>query len=71
MNDIIVWLTTVFLTDDWLIWVWKNYSMAIVGVPSVVMFVLKVLAIYNPRVKSSEIADLFSEYWPKKPGTGG
>jgi hypothetical protein len=62
------WLTTIFLTDDWLIWVWNTYSIAIVGIPSVVMFILKVIAIYNPKVKSSEIAGLFEQYWPKGKG---
>jgi hypothetical protein len=55
-----------WFTDDWWMWVWKNYSMSILGFPILATFIIKLIAIYNPNIKGKEISDLFDQYWPKK-----
>ena len=55
-----------FLSNDWINWFMSNYSMAFFAVPSVITLILKLIAIYNPNVKSSEVSELFEKYWPKK-----
>jgi len=54
-----------FLSNDWVTWFWNTYSMAIVAVPSVIGFALKLVAIFNPNVKSDQVSDLINQYWPK------
>ena len=53
-----------FLTNDWWVWVWNHYSMSIIGFPTVIGFLLKLFAIFNPKVPTNAIMDLFKEYWP-------
>ncbi len=53
-----------FLNNAWWSWFWSQYSMTVIAVPTVVAFVLKLLAIYNPNIKSNEINEVFKEYWP-------
>jgi len=54
-----------FLSNDWMSWVFSTYSLAIMAVPSVVAFILKLIALFNPAVQSDKIIDLIKEYWPK------
>jgi hypothetical protein len=54
-----------FLSNEWITWVWDTFSMAIVAFPSVIGLILKVIAIYNPNVKSNEVTELIEKYWPK------
>jgi NADH:ubiquinone oxidoreductase subunit 2 (subunit N) len=53
-----------FLSDYWWQWVYNSYSMSIVGIPLVVGFILKLIAIIKPSVPTGAILDLFAEYWP-------
>lgn len=55
-----------FLTNDWVIWFYNNYSMAIVGVPAVIVFLLKLVAIIRPTVPTNKIIDLIKDSWPIK-----
>jgi len=52
-------------SNEWMKWVWDNYSIAIIVFPSVVAFGLKLMAVFNPRIPSDRIIDLFKQYWPK------
>jgi len=54
-------------SNDWCIWFWNTYSMAILAVPSGVAFLLKLIAIYHPDVQSDKVIDLVKQYWPGKP----
>jgi len=54
-----------FLTNNWMSWFFSTYSIAIMGAPSVMAFILKLLAMFNPRIPSDKIIDLIKEYWPK------
>lgn len=54
-----------FLTNDWWVYVWENYSLTILGVPIFFSFFLKLLAVFNPNVPSDKIIELFEDYWPK------
>jgi phosphoglycerate-specific signal transduction histidine kinase len=60
------WFPSNLLSNDWINWFMSNYSMAFFAVPSVITLILKLIAIYNPNIKSSEVAELFEKYWPKK-----
>jgi hypothetical protein len=61
----------IILSNDWLIWVWKTFSMAIIAIPSVIIFITKLVAIFNPNVPSNKICDLFQKSWPfNGPKTG-
>jgi|ADurb_Total_1213_FD_contig_81_311826_length_441_multi_2_in_0_out_0_2 hypothetical protein len=53
-----------FLNNAWWAWFWTNYSMTVIAIPTVVAFVLKLIAIYNPNVKSDQVIDVFKTYWP-------
>ena len=55
-----------FLSDEWWIWLWENYSMSIIGFPVAVGFVLKFIAIFNPRVPTDKIIELLRVYWPNR-----
>jgi hypothetical protein len=55
-----------FLNNNWWAWFWTNYSMTVIAVPTVVAFVLKLIAIYNPNIKSNEINEVFEKYWIKQ-----
>lgn len=54
-----------FLSNDWLIEFYKTYSLAIIAIPSVVLFILKMIAIIKPTVKTNKIIDLIQE-WQNK-----
>ena len=59
------------LSNDWWTWVWANYNMTILGVPTALSFLLKLIAIFHPNVTSNKVMDLIADYWPKgKPATG-
>ncbi len=53
-------------TNEWIAWVFNTYSIAIIAFPSIIIFLLKVIAIYNPNIKSDKIIELIKEFWPKK-----
>jgi len=55
-----------FLNNAWWAWFWTNYSMTVIAIPTVVAFILKLIAIYNPNIKTNEIAEVFEKYWVKK-----
>ena len=55
------------LSNEWVIWLWNTYSMAILAVPSVVTFGAKLLAIFHPDIPSDKITDLVKQYWPGSP----
>jgi len=55
-----------FLNNNWWAWFWTNYSMTVIAIPTVVAFVLKLIAIYNPNIKSNEINEVFEKYWIKQ-----
>lgn len=55
-----------FLNNAWWSWFWSEYSMTVIAVPTVVAFVLKLIAIYHPGIKSDQIIDVFKTYWPVK-----
>ncbi len=55
-----------FLNNNWWAWFWTNYSMTVIAIPTVVAFILKLIAIYNPNIKTNEIAEVFEKYWVKK-----
>jgi len=55
-----------FLNNNWWAWFWTNYSMTVIAIPTVVAFILKLIAIYNPNVKSDQVIDVFKTYWPTK-----
>jgi hypothetical protein len=54
------------LSNDWWAFVWNTYSMTIVGIPSAITFILKLIAIFHPKVPTDAISGLFKEYWPVK-----
>lgn len=58
-------MPTWWLSNDWLNWAWNNYSILIIGIPSIVTFILKAVAIWNPNIPSDKIRDLFANW--KKP----
>lgn len=61
-----------WLSNDWCIWAWNTYSMAILAVPSIVTFIMKLVAIIHPDVPSDKVIDLVKQYWPGgPPKTGG
>ena len=53
------------LSNDWITWIWTTFSMVIVAVPSLVIFTLKLVAIFHPNIPTDKVIDLFKEYWPK------
>ncbi len=54
-------------SNDWCVWAWSQYSVAILAVPSLVAFALKLVAIFHPDVPSDKINDLIKTYWPGGP----
>lgn len=56
------------LSNEWMIWFWNTYNMALMLVPSVAAFILKLVALFNPRIPSDKVIDLIKEYWPKGKG---
>jgi len=54
-----------FLSNEWMKWVWDNFSIAIVAFPTVVTFGLKLVAIFHPSIPSDKIIDVFKQFWPK------
>jgi len=61
MNEV----ATGILSDTWWQYVWRSYSMSILGFPLIVGFILKLIAIIKPSIPTGAILDLFAEYWPK------
>lgn len=53
-------------SNDWINWLWNNFSMVIVAFPSIIAFGLKLIAIFHPKIPSDKIIDLFKQYWPKE-----
>lgn len=53
-----------FLSNDWLLWFYKQYSLATIAFPLVVIFFLKLLAIIRPTVPTNKIIDLIKDSWP-------
>lgn len=52
------------ISNEGLIWTYNNYSILITALPVVIIFILKLVAIINPRVHTDKIIDLVKEYWP-------
>lgn len=54
------------ISNEGLVWVYNNYSMLITAIPVIIVFILKVIAVVNPRIPTNKIIDLIGEYWPIK-----
>lgn len=59
------WLSW-FLTNDWFDWFWTTYSMLIASIPVIIAFLLKLIAIFHPDIKSDKIIELLQSFWPQK-----
>lgn len=44
-----------FLTNDWFAWVFQHYSIAIGGLPFVLIALVKLLAIFDPKIPSNSL----------------
>jgi len=55
-----------FLSNDWMVWFWREYSVAIIAFPTIISFLFKLVAIYHPKVQSNKVVELIEQYWPKK-----
>ena len=55
-----------FLSNDWLIWFYNTYSIAIIALPVMIIFILKLISIVNPKIHTDKVVDLIKEYWPVK-----
>ena len=54
-----------FLSNDWIVMMKDKYSMVIAAIPTIVVLILKAVAMLNPNVKNSTIRELLT--WEKKP----
>ena len=52
-------------SNDWVKWFWDTYTVTIVAVPSIIIGILKIIAILVPSAKTDKIRELF-ELWSKK-----
>lgn len=59
-----------FLSNDWVLWFWREYSMVIVAIPSVITGALKIIAVLTPSVKTDKIRELIENWSSKKIGGG-
>jgi hypothetical protein len=53
------------LSNDWWVWVWNTFSISILWFPTLATFILKLWAIFNPRIPSNQVSDLIKDFWPK------
>jgi len=50
------------LTNDWFNWVFSTYSVLLGLIPTVIGFILKLLAVFHPDIPSDKIIDLIKSY---------
>jgi hypothetical protein len=53
--------TYAFLTNGWWAWFTTTYTVTIMTVIALIVFVLKIAAIVDPRIQSNQIIDLIKE----------
>lgn len=52
------------ISNEGLVWLYNNYSMVIMALPVMIIFILKLMAIINPNIHTDKVIDLVKEYWP-------
>lgn len=57
-----------YLSDQWFMFVWHNFSFLMVMIPSIAAAILKIVATRHPNVPSDGIMDLIRVIFTK-PGT--
>lgn len=56
-----------FLSNAYFAWLMDTYSVLItIVLPGVIIFGLKLIAIFNPNVPTNKILDLIQSSWPTK-----
>jgi hypothetical protein len=66
MNEIIPDIATGLFSNTWLNWFMSSYSGMLAIAPIIITFLLKLLAIIDPKVPSDKIIALIQEYAVKK-----
>ena len=61
-------MKVLFLSNDWILWFWNQYSMILVMVPTIIVGSLKILAILLPSAKTDKIRELIEIWFLKKEG---
>jgi hypothetical protein len=61
----------ILFSNPWWQYVWDTYNYSILGFPVLIIFFLKLIAIYIPTIKSDKVIDLINEYWPKGKSDAG
>lgn len=57
-----------YLSDQWWMWVWHNFSFTMIMIPGIAAAVLKIIAVRHPNVPCDGIMELFRVIFTK-PGT--
>lgn len=54
--------------NAWCVWVMANYSTIIAAIPVMIVSILKLIAIFNPKITSNSIVDQVQDWFkPKAP----
>ncbi|MGO8716415.1 MAG: hypothetical protein ACLQSX_11150 [Smithella sp.] len=52
--------------NAWCVWVMANYSTIIAAIPVMIVSILKLIAIFNPKITSNSIVDQVQDWFKPK-----